>query len=76
MSYPNRLSPPEPEFTDDEWDAAREQLVQERLELDWTREDAEAHIDDLMIAEKCEVMRDDRASVQADEERARRKENW
>ena len=76
MSWMNRLEPPEPDFSDDEWDAAREQLVQERLDLGWTREDAEAHIDDLMVEEQCVQNRDDRASVQADEERARRKEDW
>lgn len=76
MSWMNRLEPPEAEFTDDEWDTAREQLVEERVELGWTREEAAAHIDDLMVEEQCVQNREDRAATAADEERARRKEAW
>lgn len=75
MSWMDRLEPPESDFSDEEWDTARAQLVQERIDLGWTCEDADAHVDDLMIEEQCVQNRDDRASVWADEEHARRKES-
>lgn len=75
VSYPNRLEPPEDDYSDDEWDTAREQLIEERLDLGWSRDETLAHIDDLMVADQCVQNRADRASVWADEEYARRKEN-
>lgn len=76
VSLYDRLAPPEPEFSDEEWDRAYEFLVQERVDLGWPRADAEAHVDDLMVSDQCVQAREDQKTVWADEERARRKENW
>lgn len=74
MSYPNRLEPPEPEFTDDEMDAAREQLFTEWAERGWPRADAAEHIDDQLVMEQAEYMRRDCAATHEDIMRAHRKE--
>lgn len=76
MSLFDRLAPPEPEFSDEEWDRAYEFLLDERVNLGWSREDAESHVDDLMVSDQCVQAREDRQATWADEERARRKENW
>ena len=67
---------PEPEYSDDEWDRAEDLLWQERRDLGWDDEQIAAHVDDWLIAEKCDALRADRDSMVADEERARRKESW
>lgn len=75
MSWMNRLSPPEPEFSDDEWDRAERALIEERLDMGWSETESRVAVDDYLIAEKCEQMRDGLKSVVADEELARRKED-
>lgn len=76
MSWMNRLEPPEDDYVDEEWDEAREALREERRELGWSDAEIDAAVDDYLIAEKCDALRADRASIWADEERARRKESW
>lgn len=75
MSWMNRLSPPEPEFSDDEWDQAERALIEERLDMGWSETESRVAVDDYLIAEKCEQLREDLESVVADEELARRKED-
>lgn len=67
---------PGPDYSEDEWEAARKALWAERRQLGWTDEQIASGVDDYLIAEKCDAMRDDLRHVQADEERARRKESW
>lgn len=76
MSWMNRLTPPEPDYLEEEWEYAETVLREERRELGWDDHDIDVAVDDYLIAEKCDALRMDRASVWADEERARRKENW
>lgn len=70
----NRLSPPEPEYDDDEWDAAEQALWVEYRDLGWDDVDIAKAVDDVLIAEQCDAMRAARESQWADDERARRKE--
>ena len=74
MSLYDYWAAPESEYSDDEWDRAEDLLWQERRDLGWDDEQIEAHVDDWLIAEKCDALRVDRESMVADEERARRKE--
>ncbi|KAA0916434.1 hypothetical protein [Dietzia sp. ANT_WB102] len=77
MNPLDRYAVPDSEFSDAEWDAAEEALREERRELDWTEAQIDSALaDGWLIAEKCDVLRQDRISVWADEERARRKEFW
>lgn len=76
MSLYDYFTPPEPEYSDDEWEAAEAALWVEYRELGWDDEDIAKRVDDRLIGEQCAAMRADRESVWADEERARRKENW
>lgn len=74
MSFMNRLSPPEPEFSDEEWDRAYEFLVDERVNLGWPREDAESHVDDLMVSDQCVQAREDQDATWACDVNKRRRE--
>ena len=67
---------PEPEYSDDEWDRAEDLLWQERRDLGWDDEQIAAHVDDWLIAEKCDALRADEQWRIYDVERAHRKENW
>lgn len=75
MSWMNRLTPPEPDYLEEEWEYAETVLRDERRELGWDDHDIDVAVDDYLIAEKCDALRADRVSVWADEVRARRKEN-
>lgn len=76
MSLYDRLSPPESDYSDEEWDRAREQLIDERVDLGWSRADAEARVDDLMVEEQCVQNREDRdASWACDVNKRRREES-
>lgn len=76
VSLYDRLAPPEPEFSDEEWDRAEQALIEERLEMGWSEQESRVAVDDYLIAEKCERMREDHEWYVADEVRARRKEDW
>lgn len=74
MSLYDYLSPPEPEYTDDEWDRARAHLVEERADMGWSEAEIDAAVDDYLIAEMCDQFREDEKSVWADRVLARRKD--
>lgn len=76
MSLYDYFTPPEPEYSDDEWEAAKASLWVEYRDLGWDDEDIAKRVDDYLIAEQCAARRAAVESVWADEERARRKENW
>ena len=75
MSLYDYTSPPEPEFSDAEWDVAREELVADWMSRGWARDEAERHVDDWMVADQCEKRIDDRAAEAADLAIKRRKED-
>ena len=75
MSWMNRLEPPEDDYLEEEWAEAEEALREERRELGWSESEIDAGVDYFLIAEACDARREDRASVWADEARARRKED-
>lgn len=74
MSLYDYLSPPEPEYSDDEWDRARAVVLDALLEDGYSRQEAEVAVDDFMIAEECDRIREDQTSMWADEVLARRKD--
>jgi len=67
---------PESEYSDDEWHRAEDLLWQERRDLGWSDHEIEAHVDDWLIAEKCDALRWDEQWRRYDAEHARRKEGW
>lgn len=75
MSLYDRLTPPEPDYSDDEWERAEQLLIEERIELGWSETESRVAVDDLMIADKVQELRDARLWDLADEDRARRKED-
>lgn len=76
MSFMNRLSPPEPDYTDDEWERAEQQLVDQFLDDGYSEHEAEVAVDDWLIAEQCDRNREDREAEWADQVIKRRKEDW
>ena len=65
MSYMNRLEPPEPDYTDEEWDSARFQVCSELIREGVSRREAERMADDLTIADQ---MAHNRQKAALDEE--------
>ena len=74
MSLYDYMSPPEPEYTDDEWDAAEAALIEERADWGWSETEIAKAVDDFLIAEKCEQLREDLESEWVDRVLARRKD--
>lgn len=74
MSLYDRYAAPEPEYTDDEWDAAESALIEERADWGWSETEIAEAVDDYLIAEKCDQFREDEKSVWADRVLARRKD--
>lgn len=70
----NRLEPPEPDYTDDEWGRAEQLLIEERIDLGWSETESRVAIDDYLIAEKCEQLRADREATWACDVNKRRRE--
>lgn len=69
MSYMNRLEPPEPDYTDEEWDFARFQVCSELIREGVSRREAERMADDLTVADQVEFNHR-KASLDAEAERA------
>ena len=76
MSLYDGWAAPEPDYSDDEWARAEQLLIEERLEMGWSEQEARVAVDDFLIADKVEQMREDREWDVEDEARARRKEDW
>lgn len=57
MSPLDRHACLDPEFSDEEMDAAREALFEEWAELGWPRADAAKHIDDQLVMEQAAHLR-------------------
>lgn len=78
MSLYDYTSPPEPEFSDHEWDYAHFQVCSELIRSGYSRAEAEQHADDLTVADRAEFnqqqRRDDDAAEWADQLIKRRKE--
>lgn len=74
MSLYDRYAAPEPEFTDDEWEQAEQQLIDQFLDDGYSEHEAEAAVDDWLIAEQCDRNREDREAEWADQVIKRRKE--
>ena len=70
----DRYAYPDSEFSDEQWEAARERLITGLTDDGRTRAEAEERIDDWVIEEQCEADARDREANHADEMRARRKE--
>ena len=74
VSLYDRYAAPEPSCTDAEWDTARERLIRDWQSRGWSRSDAEAHIDDLMVWDQIDADRAAAEAAWADQEIKRRKE--
>ena len=74
MSLYDYFAAPEPEYSDEEWAHAEQALIEERIGLGWSEQESRVAVDDYLIAEKVDQLRQDRQATWADEDRARRKD--
>lgn len=66
MSLYNRYAAPEPDYTEEEWDAAHTRLVDALVEDGWTETEALARVDDWAVRDQIDADRADATHEQVD----------